>query len=349
MDVRKYFGSVNKRHHLANLGVQDCRDEERNKDEAAKKSMRLAQIEQQNEANKLAARKRRNDARIAEVAEDSRTDEEKVQDEIDELAEDIPDVRIAKKKPKIWQSRPPNWEDIASDAMVSGNYSTIKSFATEFKGVTPTAAYQRLNTWKKDLHKERIEGTFKSRLPTYGAEIDKLILADVHATRSAGLSVDDDILRRYLIIHLTAAGKQGMLKDEGGKHTYGPSWAKRFYKRHGLVLRVCTTKMRELPSDFEEKKSKYLRIGAELIYKYKVPPELVINGDETAVLFVNRAKVTRNVAGAKRVRILGIGEDKAQITTTIFVTEAGDVLPYQMIFQGKTDRVHPPNGTKPDD
>ena len=107
--------------------------------------------------------------------------------------------------------------------------------------------------------------------------------------------------------------------------------------------------MREIPRDFEEKKRKYLTIGAELISRYSVPPELVINGDETAVLLVNRAKVTRNIAGAKRVRILGMGEDKAQITATIFATEAGSILPYQMIFQGKTDRVHPPKGTKPDD
>ena len=73
----------------------------------------------------------------------------------------------------------------------------------------------------------------------------------------------------------------------------------------------------------------------------QVPAELVINGDETAVQLVSRANRTRNSRGAKRVRLLGMGEDKAQITTTIFVTESGDVLPFQMIFEGKTDRCHP--------
>ena len=84
MDVRQFFSSVNKKHHLANLVVQDCRDEETDAAEATKKIMRQAQIEQQNEANRLAAKKRRDDARMAEVAEDRRTDEEKIQDEIDE-------------------------------------------------------------------------------------------------------------------------------------------------------------------------------------------------------------------------------------------------------------------------
>ena len=92
------------------------------------------------------------------------------------------------------------------------------------------------------------------------------------------------------------------------------------------MLRVCTTEMRELPMDFEAKKRIYMRIGADLVFRHNVPPELVINGDETAVQFVNRARTTRCAKGVKQVKILGMGDDEAQTTTTIFVTEAGNVL-----------------------
>ena len=85
-----------------------------------------------------------------------------------------------------------------------------------------------------------------------------------------------------------------------------------------------------------------MKVGAELIYKYEVPPQLVINGDETAVQLVNRAKITRNVAGAKRVKIFGMGDDKAQETSTVFVSESGDVQPYQMIFRIHLAEGHPP-------
>ena len=346
MDIRGFFTSVRKSRHLANLRVQTFLDEEKAASEAARKVLRQETVAKQNEANRMAARKRRNEAKAAEVVEDKRTDDEKIQDEIDELGEDIPDLEQVKKKPKVWQSRPPNWEDIAYDAQVYGNESAMKSFHGSFEDVSSSAAFQRLNIWKKDLNKERSES--KSRLPAYGDVIDKLVLADFHSSRSAGLPVDDQILRRHLVERLIQAGMQGLLKEEGGKYNYGHSWAMRFYARHKIVLRACTTKMRELPGDFEEKKSNYLRIGAELLFKYKVPPELVINGDETAVQLVSRAKFTRNVPGAKRVRILGIGDDKAQITVTIFVTESGDVLPYQMIFQGLTNNCHP-KGKKPED
>ena len=142
-------------------------------------------------------------------------------------------------------------------------------------------------------------------------------------------------------MHLVRANLLDTLVENGGPYSYTDSWAIRFYKRHNIVSRVATTKMREIPADFEVKKEKYIKIAADLIYQYQVPPELVINGDETAVQLVSRANRTRNSRGAKRVRLLGMGEDKAQITTTIFVTESGGVLPFQMIFEGKTDRCHP--------
>ena len=55
-----------------------------------------------------------------------------------------------------------------------------------------------------------------------------------------------------------------------------------------------------------------MKVAAELMYEYQVPPQLVINGDETAVQLVSRANRTRNIRGAKHVRMLGMGEDKAQ-------------------------------------
>jgi hypothetical protein len=94
------------------------------------------------------------------------------------------------------------------------------------------------------------------RLPSYGTEIDSLLLDDNKATRSVGLPVDDVILRRLLVDRLQKAGKAGLLKENGGRYSYGHSFGTRFFKIHNLVLRVCTTKMRELPADFEDKKSK---------------------------------------------------------------------------------------------
>jgi len=51
----------------------------------------------------------------------------------------------------------------------------------------------------------------------------------------------------------------------------------------------------------------------------------------------------RNHSG-KKIRLLGVGKDKDQITVRIFCVETGEVIDCQMIFAGKTNRCHPDNG-----
>lgn len=101
-------------------------------------------------------------------------------------------------------------------------------------------------------------------------------------------------------MHLARANLLDTLVENSVRYSYTDSWAIRFHKRHNIVSRVETTNMREIPADFEVKKEKYIKIAADLIYQYQVPPELVINGDETTVQLVSRANRTRNSRGAKR-------------------------------------------------
>ena len=75
MDIRGFFTSVRKSHHLANF--QTFADEEKAASEAARKILRREAIAKQNEANRMAARKRRNEAKAAEVVEDKRTKSDK--------------------------------------------------------------------------------------------------------------------------------------------------------------------------------------------------------------------------------------------------------------------------------
>ena len=97
--------------------------------------------------------------------------------------------------------------------------------------------------------------------------------------------------------------------------------------------------MRILPANFEELKEAYIRIYSAAVHKYNIPRALNIGGDETNLLFVPRALFTYAFSGEERVSVIGVGQDKAQITSTIFAAETGHVLNTQMIFGGKTDRM----------
>jgi hypothetical protein len=230
-----------------------------------------------------------------------------------------------------------DWKVIARYALEHGEKEAIEAYENEFDpNLTYNAKYSRIVRWIQWL-KTGHEPVYR-RPPVYGKEIDLELLKQFDMRRNANLSVDDSILRNLLINLLHAHRKSEMLK----RHSFGPSWARRFYKRHGIASRVCTTKPRELPADFEEKKKKYLQIGADLLDRFKIPPQLVIGCDETAALLVNRAKKTRDRKGTKRVSVVGMGDDKIQVTVTLAANELGDVLPYQVIFAGTTARCHPP-------
>jgi hypothetical protein len=105
--------------------------------------------------------------------------------------------------------------------------------------------------------------------------------------------------------------------------------------------------MREIPADFEVKKANYLSVATNIIRQLNIPKQLNYALDETNVMFVSRASRTRSKKGSKRVRLIGIGKDKAQITVTLAIVEEGRTLPPQYIFGGKTNACHPKKVTLP--
>ena len=68
MDIRGFFTSVRKSRHLANLRIKTFSDEEKAASEAARKVLLQESVAKQNEANRMAARKRRNEAKASRVS-----------------------------------------------------------------------------------------------------------------------------------------------------------------------------------------------------------------------------------------------------------------------------------------
>jgi hypothetical protein len=159
----------------------------------------------------------------------------------------------------------------------------------------------------------------------YGKEVDLALLALVEARNAVGLPVDDSILRSMLCGLLELHGKTNLLTVNGGSHTFGNGWRDRFFKRHNLSARKAT-RSNQSDRGLEEKRLKFTRITAKVIAERYIPPELVVNADETAVLCASTASHTICKRGSKRVRVIGIGASMEQHTCTLAVSEAGQVL-----------------------
>jgi hypothetical protein len=108
----------------------------------------------------------------------------------------------------------------------------------------------------------------------------------------------------------------------------------------GWTWRRSTTAVNKLPADWESQGHDMAYRIAALVKTYDIPKELVINSDQTALHIRPSTDQTYDVKGVKDVKSLG-KDDKRQITCTIRSAASGDLLPLQLIFQGKTIVVVP--------
>lgn len=257
----------------------------------------------------------------------------------------LPDVPMK----KGWEHRPDHWEAIVEFYRAANNSieAVMIGYPETFAEKTPTQVYKKMARWAKDFDQKKSVKVL-GRKASYGEDIEKLLIADVRMRMKHNLPLDYHMLNMMLNAYLTKFNRLHLLKCNGGGHVYSDTWAWRFYKKYKLVRRVVTTKARESPVDFDKKKEVYTAVGARLIHEFNVPDDLIFGVDETNVMFVSKAKYTFAKEGAKKVSSIGMGDnDKAQITVTVGVTAAGEVLPAQMIFGGKTVACHPNRGKTP--
>jgi len=72
----------------------------------------------------------------------------------------------------------------------------------------------------------------------------------------------------------------------------------------------------------------------------EIPPELIMNWDQTGIKIVPCSTWTMERQGSKRIEMIGVS-DKHQITAVFYGTLLGDFLPVQLVYKGKTPRCHP--------
>ena len=172
-----------------------------------------------------------------------------------------------------------------------------------------------------------------------GVDLDKQIRAYLEALRDNGAVVNTAI---------TIACARGVVKSfdsnllecNGGHIHLTKHWAKYLMERMGFVKRRASTKAKVSLVKFERYKAQFNFDVKAIIEMEEIPSELVINWDQTGIHYVPVSSWTMAKEGSKRVEIAGI-DDKRQITAVFGGTMAGDFLPPQLIYQGKTSKCLP--------
>ena len=171
-------------------------------------------------------------------------------------------------------------------------------------------------------------------------EIDEKVIDMAISMRLAGAVVNYNILIA-IAKALVTANDRTLLVEFGGTIQLGWKWCTSVFKRMNWVNRKCTTsKPLIAPGLIKEVGFTFFKEISEAVQAHKIPPELIINIDQTPLPFVLISKYTMNKKGESNVPILGTS-DYRQITGTFAITLSGKFLPMQLIYQGTTDRCHP--------
>jgi hypothetical protein len=108
----------------------------------------------------------------------------------------------------------------------------------------------------------------------------------------------------------------------------------------GWSLCKGTRAAHKLLDDWEGQCEKLAIRKAYLLKEFDIPDELFANSDQTNRKYAPGDKPTYAKTGAKQVSVIG-AEEKRAFTVMVTITSAGCLLPFQVIYQGKTERSCP--------
>lgn len=111
-------------------------------------------------------------------------------------------------------------------------------------------------------------------------------------------------------------------------------------RRMGFVNRMGTTSVKQLLTEFDEIKKRYVEKVSNVLTKFQIPNSLIINWDQTGCQLIPGKDWTMDQRGAQKVNITGL-DDRRQITLLLAINKSGSLLSPQLIYAGKSDRCLP--------
>ena len=175
-------------------------------------------------------------------------------------------------------------------------------------------------------------------------DLDAKLIKLLHGVRSRGGVIN---------IHVVRASAKALIDTNQQTHqqlsnfNMPRSWVYSLNRRMGLTRRMGTTSCPPVPRGlFEACKEQYLHDILEVTEKNNIPPELILNSDQTPSSYVSVGKKTMATRGSKTVPIKALA-DKRNITLNFIIMLSGEFLPMQIIYSGKTTASLPRGVTFP--
>ncbi len=175
-------------------------------------------------------------------------------------------------------------------------------------------------------------------------EVSDKIAERLEAVRSAKAPLSLVTIRGIFLATLLKEAPEVLekvVKKDGTKFHCSDSYLRKWlHDRMKWSERCATREAHKLPENWEDLCEKaFLRL-AYTIKEYDIPEELIVNTDQTQLVYAPGSKLTWTKSGSKQVSIIGLNEKRA-LTLVVSVACGGELLPMQLIYAGKTKAVTP--------
>lgn len=227
-------------------------------------------------------------------------------------------------------------------ALENGNENARKHFSSKFPSLSESTVRNFRKAYKEKLSRQQkqacpqqvTEIPHKPRgRPPLLLELDEKLIKFLRAVRSKGGIVNIHVVRATATALIES---NPSMASHLNQFSMPRTWVTSLYRRMGFVKRKGTTTRPPVTQGlYDECRREYLTDIKTKVDRWKIPPELVINSDQTPSSYVSVGKSTMAASGTSSVPIKGL-TDKRAITLNFVITLANAFLPMQIIYSGKT-------------
>ena len=253
-----------------------------------------------------------------------------------ELVRHVTTSNPATKKTRKYQILSAEFKDkIGKYAAENGNTAAARHFSNELeKPLSEATIWGFKSRYLEELSRKRKadEDPIVESLPQkkrghpllLGDELDHKVQAYVQTLHNNGGSVTTAIVSvaRGILMKVS----RSMLSEYGGPATLTKAWAQSLLQNMGFVKRQGTTKCKISVENFESLRDEYLDNFSTTVLLEDIPPDMVLNWDQTGINIIPSRSWTMEKRGSCRVELKGI-DDKRQITAVLCGSLTGVFLP----------------------
>jgi hypothetical protein len=221
------------------------------------------------------------------------------------------------------------------DRLSRGSLAKWFTSVGELKEGTKQAIFKETAAFTGDLQHAYVLSNYH--------ELEEDIITILKQHRDARKPLFASIIRG--LIRSMIQKKAPHLLDHQSKSGFNVSipWTRDLVRTNlGWSFKKATGAARKLPNNWMEQGEKMTQRAAYLMKAHSIPPTMFVNTDQTGIHLVSFGGArTWTKKGSKHVLVHGM-DDKRQITCLVSSSAAGNLLPFQLIFTGTTDRCLPP-------